>query len=124
MQPDREHLRRQLALRVQGVERVAQVGEELLAGVEALRCGEAHVVGVEVYGTISWGLPRDLLPVRQVVGVGVGIVEESPCSATRRRVLSLVRPVYQPRGREPVTSSIVLTARAMWSRSSASGMPW
>src|ERR1700687_5938498 len=39
MQPDREHLRRFLALRVERVEGVAQVREELLAAVEALGSG-------------------------------------------------------------------------------------
>ena len=36
--------------RVERVEGVAQVGEEVLAGVEALRLHEAHVVGVERVG--------------------------------------------------------------------------
>ena len=39
-----------VALRVQHVERVLQVGEELLAAVETLRRDEAHVVGVERVG--------------------------------------------------------------------------
>ena len=48
VQPDREHLRRpRLAFRVEAVEGVAQVGEELLAGREAAGGREAHVVGVE-----------------------------------------------------------------------------
>ena len=37
MQAHRHHLRRGLALRVERVERVAQVGEEVVAGVEPWR---------------------------------------------------------------------------------------
>ena len=39
-----------LALGVEHVEGVLQVREELLAGVEPLRRGEAHVVGIERVG--------------------------------------------------------------------------
>ncbi len=47
MHADGEHLRVLRALGVQDIESVAQIGEELLAGIEALRGGEPHVVGVE-----------------------------------------------------------------------------
>ena len=47
---DRHHLRPVVALGVEHVEGVAQVGEEVIAGVEALRRREAHVVGVERVG--------------------------------------------------------------------------
>ena len=50
MQADRHHLRRGLAFRIERVESVLQIGEELVAGIEALRRGEAHVVGVERIG--------------------------------------------------------------------------
>ena len=50
VQADRHHLRRALAFGVEHVEAVAQIGEEVVAGGEALRVDEAHVVGVERVG--------------------------------------------------------------------------
>ena len=50
MQPDRHHARPRFAFAVQHVEAVLQIGEELVAGVEALRCCEAHIVRIEGIG--------------------------------------------------------------------------
>ena len=51
VQPHRHHLRAAAAaFLVEAVEAVLQVLEEVLAGVEALRRGKAHVVGVEGVG--------------------------------------------------------------------------
>jgi hypothetical protein len=51
VQADGQHLRLiqaiRIALGVQHIESVLQIIEELRAGVEALRGGEAHVVGVQ-----------------------------------------------------------------------------
>ena len=47
VQPDRHHLGRALALGVEQVEYILEIGEEVFAGVEALGIDEAHVVGVE-----------------------------------------------------------------------------
>src|SRR3954447_11195172 len=44
MQPDRHHLGGALALGIEQVERVLEIGEEFLAGAEPLGIDEAHVV--------------------------------------------------------------------------------
>ena len=80
---DAQHLRPverlRVAFGVEHVEGVAQVGEELLAGVEALRRGETHVVRVERVGhdeplqhAAVAALDRHVE--RQVVAVVVGVV--------------------------------------------------
>ena len=52
MHAHRHHLRAiqavRIALAVQHIEGVAQVGEKVVGRVETLRCDEAHVVGVSV----------------------------------------------------------------------------
>src|SRR5690606_17360218 len=51
MQTDREHLGPTgLTFRIEIVERVLQIGEELIAAVEAIGCAEAHVVRFERVG--------------------------------------------------------------------------
>ncbi len=83
MQADRHHLGLAgLALGVERVEGVLQVGEELLAFGEAGLDGEAHVVGVERVGDDE--LRRDgvamavmVEPVGQVVVIGVGNIVET-----------------------------------------------
>ncbi len=51
MQTDRHHLRRAfLAFLIERVESILEIGEELVAGVEALRRGKAHVVCFERIG--------------------------------------------------------------------------
>src|SRR5690242_11024348 len=50
MEADRQHLRRACALLVEHVEGVAQIREELVAGIEALARRKAHVVGIERVG--------------------------------------------------------------------------
>src|SRR5260221_1898966 len=77
MQPDRHHLRPLLPFRVEHVETVAQIGEELLAGIEALGGGEAHVVGVERIGHDEMVAPLLAHPIGQIVGIGIGIVEKT-----------------------------------------------
>ncbi len=79
---DRQHLRRFVTLCVQDVERVAQVMEEVVRRVEALRRGKAHVVGIERVrhhkvrlDVATAGL--HLRPERQVVAIVVGVVHET-----------------------------------------------
>ena len=62
---------------VQPVERVAAVGEELLAGAEVAAALQAAVVGVEAVGDDEVAATRDFGPVGQVVVVGVAVVEEA-----------------------------------------------
>src|SRR4051812_28921308 len=47
MQPDGHHLWRMLALAIEHVERIAQVGEEVIAGREAVDRRKFHVVVVQ-----------------------------------------------------------------------------
>src|SRR3546814_2220619 len=56
---------------------ILQIAKELLAGVEALRRGKAHVVGIKGVGHDEVRAVRSRDPVRQVVGVGVGGVDEA-----------------------------------------------
>ena len=72
VQADRHHLRRAGgAFGPEGVEAVAQVGEEVLAGLERAG-GEAHVVGLERVGDDQLLAVAVLAPVGEVVVVGVG----------------------------------------------------
>ncbi len=50
MQANGHHLRARLALCVERVEAVLEIGEELVAGIEACGRGEAHVVCIERVG--------------------------------------------------------------------------
>ena len=88
VEADIEHFRAAgLALGVEHVEGVAQIGEELVAGVEALRGGEAHVVAVERVGDDELVPAVHLDPVGQVVRIGVGnIVEAALGNGKRHRV--------------------------------------
>ena len=62
---------------VERVETVAQVGLELVARVEPLRRGEAHVVGIQRVGDDQLLAPARLDPVGQVVGVAVRDIVEA-----------------------------------------------
>ena len=120
---------RRVAFGVQPVERVLEEGEELVAAVEALRRGEAHVVGVERVGhdQVRHRSARalDLGPVRQVVGIAVGVVDEPAVLDDQApRVRGLSRPVYQPSGGRPISRAIMSVASAMCSRSVASSTCW
>ncbi len=88
MEADVQHLgRTRLALGIERVEGVLQVGVELLARVEALRRRKAHVVGVERVGQDEDRPGARFLPVGQVVGIGVGDVEEVALGGEFQRVL-------------------------------------
>ncbi len=76
MQPDRHHFRRSFALGVQHVETVLQIGEEVIAGVEALRVDETHVVVVEAVGDDDLRRDRAVDPVWQVVGIRIRQIEK------------------------------------------------
>src|SRR3989449_2665412 len=65
------------ALGVEHVEGVPQVREEIVAGVEALGRPELHVVVVERIRDDQMRRAVHLDPVRQVVVVGVSVVEEA-----------------------------------------------
>ena len=79
MHADRHHLRRLAPLFVQHVKAIFEVGIKLLRGIEALRGGKTHVVGIEGIGhdqvrparTVG---ARHLDPKRQIVAVVVAVV--------------------------------------------------
>src|SRR5258708_1812230 len=77
MQADRQHLRRRLAFRIEYVERVLQIREELTAAVETLRRCKAHIVGVERIGHDENRLFPDQFPIRQVIAVGIRVIEKA-----------------------------------------------
>src|SRR5580704_913114 len=64
-------------LSIEPIEGVATVGEELLAGAEIPATLQTAIVVVEAVGNDQMAPAGDLRPVRQVVVVGVAIVEES-----------------------------------------------
>src|SRR5690242_2120505 len=59
MKPDRHHPRRGLALVIELVEAVLEIGEEVIAGADAAGESEFRVVGVERVGDDEMRLPRD-----------------------------------------------------------------
>ena len=65
------------ALLVELVESVDQVGREIVGGDEPVRDQELEVVGVERVRDHEVVDSVDVEPVRQLVGVGVGVVEEA-----------------------------------------------
>src|ERR687895_723638 len=69
MQAYRHHARRAVAFLVEHVERILEVGVELLARVESLRGGEAHVVRVERIRHDELGLAVTPVIPRQIVVV-------------------------------------------------------
>ena len=83
MQADIHHARPPRAtLFVVRVERIPEIGEELVAGIEALRRRETHVVGVQRVGNDQ--LRPDLVavavmvqPIGQFVVIGVGHIVEA-----------------------------------------------
>ena len=77
MEPDRQHLRRHAAFGVERVERILEIGVELVAAIEALGAGEAHVVRIERIGNHELRAARPFEPVRQIVGVSVGAIDEA-----------------------------------------------
>ncbi|SKY71558.1 Uncharacterised protein [Mycobacteroides abscessus subsp. abscessus] len=87
VQADRQHLRCTLeSLAIEHVECVTQLCVELFTRGKAAGRREPHVVGVHRVGHDEMvdvldrpvGAPRHLDPVRQIVGVTVGVVGESP----------------------------------------------
>ena len=97
VQPDRQHAPAPLrTLAVEDIKAVLEVLEEMLARVEALRGGEAHVVDVEGVGHDQLLAAADKLPVGQLVRIGVGKIQEPAFGRPDRervgRGTSLVEP--------------------------------
>ena len=97
VQPDRQHAPAPLrTLAVEDIKAVLEVLEEMLARVEALRGGEAHVVDVEGVGHDQLLAAANKLPVGQLVRIGVGKIQEPAFGRPDRervgRGTSLVEP--------------------------------
>ena len=80
MQPDRHHSGPpRLTFGIQRIKRIFQIAEEMIAGVEALWRGEAHVIGVERIGDHQLVAPAHLDPIGQIIVIGIG----NPVKAAR-----------------------------------------
>ncbi len=78
MQADRHHFRRAgPAFGEKDVEGIAQIDEKLIAGIETLGRGETHVVGVERIGDDKLFTVAAIVPIGQIVGIGIGCVDET-----------------------------------------------
>ena len=97
MQANREHFWGRRALGVKRIERVLEIGEELIARREALRRREPHVVGIERVGHYELRPPRSLDPIGQVVGVGVGAIEEAALLHAERERVDRRAPLVEPK---------------------------
>ncbi len=73
VQADRHHAP---ALRVQDAERILEIAIELLAGIEPLRSGKAHVIDVQRVGNHQLRRLERRVPVREIVGIAVCAVGE------------------------------------------------
>src|SRR6516162_1189905 len=76
MQTDRHHAGTAVALAIEHIKGVLQIGKELVAGVEPLRGGEPHVVRVESVGYDQLRLAGAGVPIRQIVGIAVSVVNK------------------------------------------------
>src|SRR5260221_14601163 len=74
MQADGHHLGRPTpSFLIEAIECVLEIGEELIAAVEALRRRKTHVVVVECVGNDEMPAAlRPVDPIRQIIGIGVG----------------------------------------------------
>ena len=127
MHADREHLRALLALGVQDIERVAQIGEELVAGVEALRqwrtaCRWCRArTGTTRCGCATPSAVVTVGPERQVVAVVIGIVQKAAVlddEAPRVRAVAAGVPADRCRAGDPAPRRRrrIACARARWPR--------
>ncbi len=75
---DGQHLgRARLPFGVERIETVLQIGVELVARVEPLRRGEAHVVGIERVRHDQLIPPPEPHPIRQIIGIAVGNIRKT-----------------------------------------------
>ncbi len=77
MQPHRHHARSSRTFRVEHIKTVFQVLVKLLAAVETLGRGEAHVIHIQCVGDDQVGAAVTGVPPRQIVVVIICIVEET-----------------------------------------------
>ena len=61
---------------IERIERVAKIGLELLARIEALRCGEPHVVSIKCIGDNELVLLTKPYPIWQIISVAIGDISK------------------------------------------------
>ena len=78
MQPDRHHLGLPChALGIQRIETVFEIGEKLIAGIKALRCGKPHIIGIQRVGHHQLIAIFHPLPIGQIIAIAVGNILKS-----------------------------------------------
>ena len=72
MQANVQHFRTAcFSFSVEHIKRIFQVSEKLVAGVETLYGGKAHVVGIKCIGNDQLCLALNFDPIGQVIGIAV-----------------------------------------------------
>ena len=72
MQANRQHLcRASLPFAVERIKAGFEIVEKLRPGIEPLRCGKAHIIGVKRVGQDQLLPAVEIHPIGQVIGVGV-----------------------------------------------------
>ena len=77
MQPYRHHLWGGIALGIQRIECINQIGGKLVPGMKALCRGKAHVVGVQRIGDNQMRAVGLATPERQVIGIVICIIQKA-----------------------------------------------
>ena len=73
MQPDGHHFgRSRLPLGIKRIKRILEVIEKLVARVEPLRRGKAHIIGIQRIGYDQLIAPLNRHPIGQIIIIGVG----------------------------------------------------
>jgi hypothetical protein len=91
VEADGPHFRRDVALGVERVERILEIGVESVAGVEALRRRESHVVRVERVGRDQLRPAWSFEPIGQIIRIRIAI-ERAALLHASLMVLSDERP--------------------------------
>ena len=77
MQAHAHHLRVGFTLFIQRIEGVFKIIQELVPRIESLGCGKTHVIDVQCIGDDEMRRLEVHTPVRQVIGIGIAVVEEA-----------------------------------------------
>jgi hypothetical protein len=77
VKPDRQHLGRVHAFPVQPVEGLDDIFRKIRCTAESLRVKKLHVVGIESIGQHEVAVATDLDEIRQIVVIGVAVVEKA-----------------------------------------------
>jgi hypothetical protein len=75
VQTNAHHLGAFIGLAVQYVERVPQIGKELVAGIKPLIGGKAHVIVVQRIRDNEVWPAMGHIPIWEIVGIRIGVIE-------------------------------------------------